>query len=187
MRRKRYWDGVRRSDFGSPLDVLDRHFLIYERIRTRWPGILLLLLTITFEDSNSLATKKENHQKMETQLTRINGKVDAASDETVMMDSLSLIHTRKQIRFQLCAPSSESYGGSSRPHFENPWAGLSRENYSSSTSGLAANQVSKPTGLSISIFSSENVHQDTTLPGTDQSWLLICSVNHRFIALRVCF
>lgn len=80
----------------------------------------MLLLTITFEDSNSLATKKENHQKMETQLTRINGNVDAASDETVMMDSLSLIHTRKQIRLQLCAPSSESYGGSSRPHFENP-------------------------------------------------------------------
>ena len=84
------------------------------------PGILLLLLTITFEDSNSLATKKENHQKVETQLTRINGKVDAVSDETAMMDILSLIHTRKQIRSQLCAPTSESYGGSSRPHVENP-------------------------------------------------------------------
>lgn len=81
----------------------------------------MLLLTITFEDSNSLATKKENHQKMETQLTGINGKADAVSDETVMMDILSLIHTRKQtIRLQLCAPTSESYGGSSRPHFENP-------------------------------------------------------------------
>lgn len=125
---------------------------------------------------------------METQLTRINGKVDAVSDETVMMGILSLIHTRKQtIRLQLCAATSESYGGSSRPHFENPWAGLSRENYSSPTSGLAANQVSKPTGLSISTLSSENVHQDTTLPSTDQPWLLICSVNHRFIALHVLF
>ena len=116
----------------GPADAVTRHFLIYESVRTRWPGILFL--TITFEDCNSPATKKkeENHKKMETQLTGINGKTDTVSDETVMMDILSLIHARKQtVRLRFCAPASESYGGSSRPHFENPWVGLSGENYSS--------------------------------------------------------
>lgn len=35
-------DGVRRSDFGVPLDVLDRHSLIYERIR-RWLDIIAVV------------------------------------------------------------------------------------------------------------------------------------------------
>lgn len=78
------------------------------------------------------------------------------------MDILSLIHARNQtVRLGFGAPASESYRGSSRPHFEKPWVGLSQGNYSSPTSGLAGNQVPKPAGLSIHIFSIENVYWDT--------------------------
>ena len=74
----------------------------------------------------------------------------------------SLIHARNQtVRLGFCAPASEPYGGSSRPHFENPWVGLSQENYSSPTSGLAGNQVPKPAGLRVHIFSTENVYWNT--------------------------
>lgn len=96
---------------------------------------------------------------METQPSRINGKADTVSDETLMMATVSLNHARNQtVRLRLRAPASESYGGSSRPHLENPWAGLSWENYSSPTSGLAANQVPKPAGLMAHFLDHENVY-----------------------------
>lgn len=51
----------------------------------------------------------------------MNGKADTVLDETLMMAIVSLNHARNQtVRWRLYAPASESYGGSSRPHFENP-------------------------------------------------------------------
>lgn len=95
---------------------------------------------------------------METQPTGIHGKADSVSDETPMMAILSLNHARNQtVRMRYSALASESYGESLRPHFKNPWAGPSWESDSSPASGLAANQVPKQAGLSIQIFSNENV------------------------------
>lgn len=96
---------------------------------------------------------------METQPSGMNGKADTVPDETLMMAIVSLNHARNQtVRWRLYAPASESYGRSSRPHFENPWVVLSWENYSSPTSGLAANQVPKPAGLMVHFLYHENVY-----------------------------